>query len=249
MALNFLEELDITDGGDTFYAGMVKAKNNFATLDTEVHNARGGEASIDIRLDAIDTEIAAARNGEVDLDTYIDSIATEISNARDGELTLLAKMDALDAAIAAASVVVQIVNTSSVALATGSTVMPIDDTIPQITEGDEYLTLAISPTSGTNVLIIEFQGIFSSSVTALSGVALFQDATADALSAMATSNYTYATPVTLRHVMVAGTTSETTFRIRAGVGSAGTLTFNGQGGGRLFGGIAMSAITITEYAP
>jgi hypothetical protein len=46
--------------------------------------------------------------------------------------------------------------------------------------------------------------------------------------------------------MAAGTTSATTFRVRAGMGGAGTLTVNGQGGVRRFGGVAASSITIRE---
>lgn len=249
MALNILSELVLTTGADTFYGGMVRCKDNFATLDTEIHNARGGLASTNARFTAIEDEISAARNGEADLDTYIDGIVTEITNARDGEATLIDKIDAIDAAVLAASVVVQAVRTSDVALATGTTVMPIDDTIPQITEGDEYVTLAITPTSATNILVIDFTGFFSSSVTAGSAVALFQDTTADAIAAVSVPNYASAWPITFRHTMEAGTTSETTFKIRAGVGASGTLTFNGTGGARLFGGIAVSSMTIMEYVP
>lgn len=59
MALNFLTDIDITDGGDSFYTGMSTTKTNFTTLDTEIHNARGGEANLDTRLDGIDTTVSA----------------------------------------------------------------------------------------------------------------------------------------------------------------------------------------------
>ena len=51
--------------------------------------------------------------------------------------------------------VVQVVNVQSGASATGTTVIPDDDTIPQNDEGDEYLTLAITPKSASNILVIE----------------------------------------------------------------------------------------------
>ena len=51
--------------------------------------------------------------------------------------------------------VVQVVNVMDGALATGTTVMPTDDTIPQITEGDEYMSLAITPKNALNILVIE----------------------------------------------------------------------------------------------
>ena len=45
-----------------------------------------------------------------------------------------------------------------------------------------------------------------------------------------------------------GTTSATTFKIRAGGNGAGTWTFNGQSGARRYGGVEASSITITEIA-
>ncbi len=52
---------------------------------------------------------------------------------------------------------VQVVNTETGAVATGTTVMPADNTIPQNTEGDEYMTLAITPTNTNNKLLIEVE--------------------------------------------------------------------------------------------
>jgi hypothetical protein len=50
--------------------------------------------------------------------------------------------------------VVQIVNSQTGAMASGNTAIPDDDTIPQITEGTEFLTLAITPQSVTNKLML-----------------------------------------------------------------------------------------------
>jgi hypothetical protein len=48
--------------------------------------------------------------------------------------------------------------------------------------------------------------------------------------------------------MTAGTTSETTFRVRAGPSNTTyTLTFNGYNSARYFGGVMASSITITEF--
>lgn len=144
----------------------------------------------------------------------------------------------------------QFVSTTFSAVATGTTLMPLDDTIPQITEGDQYMTQVITPTSLTNILKIEVK--FYGANSAASGhltAALFQDATANALAA--SSQFFDAggssTEVTIIHTMAAGTTSATTFRVRAGSNTAGTTTFNGLAGGRFFGAIPKSAITITEH--
>ena len=148
----------------------------------------------------------------------------------------------------------QTVNIETGAVATGTTILPGDDTIPQITEGNEYMTLAITPQSATSKLIIEVTAVLASNAAAgnILAAALFQDSTANALAVV--SMPTAAAPpstLSFRHVMTSGTTSSTTFRVRAGCGIAGTTVFNGNGGSaaRLFGGVMASSIVITEVLP
>lgn len=143
---------------------------------------------------------------------------------------------------------VQVVNSQVTALATGTTIIPRDDTIPQITEGDQYLSLAITPTSASNTLIIDVVIALSNSANTEIIAALFQDSTANALKAACSYNGALdaTRTISFRHIMTAGTTSATTFRVRAGGANAGTTTLNGIAGARLFGGVAASSITITE---
>lgn len=144
----------------------------------------------------------------------------------------------------------QVVNTVDTDMATGTTVMPIDDTIPQITEGDEYMTLDITPNASTNRLKIEVLVNASSSAAANAiVVALFKDSTANALSTgwNRTQTADGPTQIKLVHDMVADTTSSITFRVRVGAQSAGTVTVNGIAGARYFGGVLQSSITVTEY--
>lgn len=144
---------------------------------------------------------------------------------------------------------VQIVTTSSNAVATGTTQIPNDDTIPQNTEGDQYITLAITPKSATNILVIEIVAmVATAAVTNMVG-ALFQDSTANALAASKVREpATDATmPLSLSHTMTAGTTSATTFKFRAGPSTGTTMTFNGEAGARVFGAIPKSFMKITEY--
>jgi len=134
-----------------------------------------------------------------------------------------------------------------------SSVIPPDDTIPQNTEGAEVLTVSITPTSATNILVIEFNTFLNASALGGTGAALFQDSTANALAAtclgtIASSGYLL--NGSLRHVMTAGTTSATTFKIRAGMLNAGpTLYLSGYAGSRLFGGVASTVLTVKEYKP
>lgn len=145
--------------------------------------------------------------------------------------------------------VVQVVCTPLGTSTTGTTPLPADDTIPQITEGDQYMTRAITPTSTSNKLLITVVCHVSFSVaSALVTAALFQDATAGALACGSLRQASNDLPqaIVFSHYMDAGTTSETTFRVRAGGAAAGTTTFNGTGGGRYYGGVLASSIAITE---
>jgi hypothetical protein len=135
-------------------------------------------------------------------------------------------------------------------VATGTTIIPYDNTIPQITEGDQYLTQAITPGNVANTLIIDVCVTIGLSAAGDVTVALFQDSTANALDAMAVNiNGAGVTrTVSFRYIMVAGTTSSTTFRVRIGPGTALTLTFNGSGGTQLYGGVAGSSIVVQEIS-
>lgn len=147
--------------------------------------------------------------------------------------------------------VVQVVNTETGAVATGTTTIPFDDSIPQNTEGTQFLTLAITPTNIASKLEIDVSVFATVTGTNWIILALFQDTTADALATTATfvGTSTAGASITLRHTMTAGTTSATTFKLRMGPNAAATVTFNGQSGGRLFGATAASSLTITEYTP
>lgn len=147
--------------------------------------------------------------------------------------------------------IAQIVNLETGAVATGTTTIPNDDTIPQITEGDQYLSLSITPTNILSTLYIDIMLEIASNATGVFTVALFQDATANALSAMQQDYVTAAAQANFafRHKMAAGTTSATTFKVRAGNVAAGTTTFNGVSGARFMGGVMASSITIMEVCP
>ena len=146
--------------------------------------------------------------------------------------------------------ILQVVNFQTGEYNSGTTVIPLDDTIPQNTEGDEYMTLAITPTSASSKLLIEISALLGSDSAKWIIGAIFQDTTADALAGgyFYEPNIGAGKELTIRHYMTAGTTSATTFKFRAGVQTSGTLYFNGSTGARYLGGVAASSITITEIA-
>lgn len=180
-------------------------------------------------------------------------VASDVATQAELDAAIAAEVIARNIAITAGNVkiagdLVQSVSSATGAVATGTTTIPLDDTIPQITEGDQYLSLAITPTNASNILEIQVEAYFASTVAGGNMIgALFQDASANALAACAQSFASgHVFGLSLTHRMVAGTTSSTTFRFRAGTSSAGTTTLNGSGGARLFGGVYASAIRIRE---
>lgn len=190
-----------------------------------------------------------------------DSLA--IASGNDGALTLQtgpsgAKVNALSFTsdgtptfLKARGGVAQIQTFQTGALATGTTAIPQDDTIPQITEGDQYMSQAITPINAGSMLEITVTLVGTAGAGNSATVALFQDATANALKAVSVGIAANVTPaiVVFTHYMTAGTTSPTTFRVRAGCVGPNTFTFNGASSARLMGGVMASSITIKEYLP
>jgi hypothetical protein len=144
---------------------------------------------------------------------------------------------------------VQQVRAESGAMQTNAGTIPYDDTIPQNTEGYEYMTLAITPKNAANILLVEAVFHLSPAGNDHITVALFQDSGANAIAAaVAAVTSGWIQPITLKHYMVAGGVAAITFKIRAGA-IAAAVTLNGAGGGRKLGGVLMSSITITEMKP
>jgi Pgp3 C-terminal domain len=145
--------------------------------------------------------------------------------------------------------VLQVVNSQTGTTASGSGTIPQDNTIPQNNEGTEFITASITPTSSSSKLLI-LVNLFASNNASGFGLtaALFQDSTANALAATNVYQGTANGRVNLSLVyyMTAGTTSSTTFKVRAG-GDSGTTYLNGVST-QYFGGVGISSLTIMEIA-
>ncbi len=147
---------------------------------------------------------------------------------------------------------VQQIRTMSATVFTITTVIPHDDTIPQNTEGDEVISITITPKNASNILNFQFSA-YGGMAVANSGpaAALFQDTTVDALAAsVGSSDAGTVRPalIFLDHTMSAGTTSTTTFKIRCGPLSATTLFINADNTGtRIFGGVSFATLIVSEY--
>jgi len=134
-----------------------------------------------------------------------------------------------------------------------STNIPIDDSLPQITEGGEILTLSITPKSATSKLLIDCCfSVTTSDGTTIAGIFLFKNSDVDALAgawSRTVASNNPMSPLSFKHYMTSGTTSAITFRVRGGgIGQAPVFQINGGSGTRYLGGALASTITITEVA-
>lgn len=143
--------------------------------------------------------------------------------------------------------VIQEVYSQSGSLVACNTVIPLDDTIPQNTEGDQVLNVTITPSSATNILKVEVVVFIGANADISCCMALFKDADVNALMASAGYNVSSGEEVmTIVYHMVAGGVAPIEFKVRAGSAGSGNLTFNGRAGSRKFGGVAGSSITVSE---
>lgn len=134
----------------------------------------------------------------------------------------------------------------------GTVLFPLDDTIPQKTEGTEIMTLAWTPKSTTNKLRIRASAAGETIVGfRVAAMGLWQDSAAGALRAVQTSQnagYSYFTfgTMLLEHEFVPGTTSTITLKIRIGPHVADGLRVNSWNGTRMFGGVQAAQLTVEE---
>lgn len=119
-----------------------------------------------------------------------------------------------------------------------------NDSIPQQTDGKEILTLDFTPLLATSKIHIECHAapIFNS------GIALFKDATANALCMQYKFN-AYFQNFELIYEESAASTATRTYKIRIGwvaTASGGTGHINGNAAARQFGGAQSCRMTIYE---
>jgi hypothetical protein len=149
------------------------------------------------------------------------------------------------------NIIVQRATANTTSSLSGTTTIPLDNTIPQNTEGDQVLTVSITPKSTTNKLVINFSAFGTASAAITLVAALFQDSTANALY---TTTWNYRSGASgemnglhLRYEMAAGTTSSTTFKVRVGATGAATWYINQTTSGSLFSTAKQALLTIEEY--
>jgi len=209
------------------------ATNCFAAQDV----IEAPEKDESIAVESINEEV---RKLYTEIDQQVDALDT--------------RLDVLEAA--STGKIIQVVNLQTATVdsdANGQ--IPQDNSVPQLNEGNTYMSLAITPTSASNKLRIDivFKGATNKTNSGII-VALFNTDThaTNALNTASCQGDTSDTMQTIAfsHWMTAPVTTAMTFVVQGGIGEGtGTLTFNGEGGANIFGATEHSSVTISEIEP
>lgn len=133
--------------------------------------------------------------------------------------------------------------------------IPADNTVPQNTEGTQVLTASITPSSAANYILIEaiVQGSELTNVGDSIFAALFRDSGVSAIASGfvggmngGVNNQTSGSAV-IKHRVLAGSTTATTFTVRAG-NNNGSFTLNATHMNINLGGTIVSSLTLTEVS-
>lgn len=146
----------------------------------------------------------------------------------------------------------QVVTNHSGAIASTTTILPADGTVPQNNEGAQFFAATITPQSATSSILviasIAQSAPYASGATV--SAALFRDSASGAFAATAHGSVASgsATPLLIVTSFASGSTWPTTIKLRAGMNLSGTLYVNGFAGPTTyFGGVCASGITLIEY--
>jgi hypothetical protein len=133
---------------------------------------------------------------------------------------------------------------------TGATI-PYDATIPQSSEGTEYITAAITPKNASSTLEIEAYLNVGGSAGGMIIAALFQDSGTNAISTSAISSggADLFFPFIIRHRVSAASTSARTYKLRVGSNGITAYINRSSGTADLFGSTVVSNLIIREILP
>lgn len=133
-------------------------------------------------------------------------------------------------------------------VATGTTAIPNDNTTPLITEGDQYMSQAITPTFAGNVLHIHGMATFAHSAAPATIAMAVNDGTTVLSATRCSANAAgFCDTRPFEYYGVANTVAATTWAVRAGASTGATSTFNGQAGAIIYN-ILHSHIAVDEIS-
>lgn len=217
------------------------------TANTAVTNAAAAQSTAN-------TGVSDAAAAQGTANTAVTNAAAAQTTANTGVTNAAAAQSTANTALANAALklsgdAVQQVSSYVTATAQGIVALPFDDTIPQSNEGDQFMSVTITPRSASNLLVVWVVANMSSSIAGPMTGAIFRDSGTDALGAV--SSYANALNQmacqTFMVAVTAGSTSATTFKFRAGITTTQGLRLNGQSSARRLGGVCASSIQVIEY--
>lgn len=126
-----------------------------------------------------------------------------------------------------------------------TTFIPGDDTIPQVTEGTQVLSQAITPKTTTNRVRVQVSGVGATVAADLLSIALFRNGGANAIASIGITSTGSIVPFDLVFEDVPGSTSAQTYTVRVGGGTQ-TARLNGTTGARYLGGTMRTTVALTE---
>jgi hypothetical protein len=240
---------DVTATGNITVTGTVDGRD-IATDGTKLDGIESGATA-----DQSAAEIKTAYESNADTNAFTDADHTKLDGIEAAadvtdETNVKAALDGATITSAAdlGGGTVQIVRSEDTTATSTTAVIPSDNTIPQNTEGTEYLTVSITPTASDSELEVEFAVFVQATSTIAASAALFRDSTADADYAILTGTSTNERGIlTGSYVYTSGSTSSTTFKLRIGPWAAGTVYINGTPGGTVFGSASIGYLQVTEY--
>lgn len=127
--------------------------------------------------------------------------------------------------------------------------LPYDNSIPQIGEGKEYITQDITPIRADSLIHIHFECFMDKDANGACVLACFQDAIADALTAVAVGFAASGREhiVSLDYYVAAASVNPRTYRIRYGPAAGpDTAYMNTSSAGARFGGVQRSFLLVEE---
>ena len=232
-------------------ATQVSATAIHATSVSAVSGRFSGTVSASA-FDGLGNQLSFGSDAQGDVYYYAGSSIARLAAGTDGQF-LQTKGSSANPVFAFPTVIqIQKTLSSAVQSVNPGAVVGVDDSIPTLTEAPvaSNLNVTITPKSSSNTLMIEMNVQFSIQSTAAYVVGcLFKDSGTNAIAATTTfiDLNQGSSIITLRYFESAGSTSSRTYK--AGFGnSRGNITIiNGDAsGGRYFGGVAASSLTVTE---
>lgn len=162
-----------------------------------------------------------------------------------------ANVDLGNVDLSKANIVLQRVVVEDTTMTSTTAVIPCDDTIPQITEGSQYLVGTITPKRANSKIDVEVT-LCATCYNATSHLvaAVFKDSVPDAVAASLVTNggVGFFTPLRIKKTIQFSDTNPHTISVRVGVpNNSYPISINGTSA-RILGGAITSSLILTEYA-